>query len=151
MEATAPFNAESFAHSVRSSGCLSLREVARALTQLYDDLLAPLGLQATELGILRVCAASGPLNIAQLASELEATQSLIQRALKPLVAKGLIAKKRVAGHRHLLLELTPDGRQALLAGIERWDQAQEQVVDALGQDGWHRISQQLATLCNVNA
>lgn len=146
MAANVSFDLESFARSIRQSGCLSLRHVARALTRLYDDTLAPVGLRATQLGMLRVCAVSGPLSVAELARELEATQRMIRRDIKPLLEAGLVATKRTDGRRESLIELTPAGRRQLVAGIQRWDAAQSRLIEVLGEDRWKDLRQQLDAL-----
>ena len=146
MAVNVSFDVESFARSIRQSGCLSLRQVAQALTRLYDDTLAPLGLRATQLGVLRVCAASGPLSAAELSRELEASQRMIRRDVKLLLTAGLIVKQRVPGRRESLIELTPAGRQQLVAGIQRWDFAQSRLIDALGEDRWKDLRKQLDSL-----
>lgn len=140
------FDVESFARSIRQSGLVSLRQAALALTRLYDDTLAPLGLRATQLGILRVCAASGPLSIAELSRELEARQQMVRRDIKPLLSAGLVVKKPVPGRRESLVELTPAGKQQLVAGIQRWDFVQSRLIDALGEDRWKDLRQQLDAL-----
>lgn len=146
MAVNVSFDVESFARSIRQSGCLSLRNAARALTQMYDETLAPLGLRTTQLGMLRVCAASGPLSIAELSRGLHATQRMIRRDIKPLLEAGLVVKRRPAGCRETLIELTPPGRRQLAAGIQRWDFAQSRLIELLGEDRWKALQRQLETL-----
>lgn len=149
--ATQPVNLEAFAQSIQNSGCIALRDVARELTRLLDDMLAPTGVRATELGILRVCAASGPISVQELAHGLEATKAMAQRGVGPLVQRGMLILCRPPGHRTALLELTPEGRRALLAGIRCWDKVQARLMQQLGEQRWERIQQQFAAFAGLSA
>jgi DNA-binding MarR family transcriptional regulator len=150
MAVNVSFDLESFARSIRQSGYLSLRHAARALTRMYDETLAPLGLRATQLGMLRVCAASGPLSIVELGQELQATHRLVQRDIKPLLETGLVVKDRPAGQRQAQIRLTPAGHRQLLAGIQRWDFVQSRLIEVLGEDRWKVLQRQLEALSEVD-
>ncbi len=41
--------------------CGRLRRASRALTQLYDDLMAPAGLRVTQFSLLRTLSREGPI------------------------------------------------------------------------------------------
>ena len=45
--------------SVRTCACFNLRKAARAVTQLYDEVLAPSGLRGTQFSVLAVISAAG--------------------------------------------------------------------------------------------
>jgi DNA-binding MarR family transcriptional regulator len=151
MAVNVSFDLESFARSIRQSGYLSLRNAARALTRMYDETLAPLGLRATQLGMLRVCAASGPLSIVELSRELQATLRMVQRDIRPLLETGLVVKERPAGQGQARIRLTPAGRRQLLAGIQRWDFVQSRLIEVLGEDRWKVLQQQLDALSEADA
>src|SRR5512144_2341918 len=71
--------------------CGRLRRAARALTQLYDDAMAPSGLRVTQYSLLSALARRGPLHITELASAQLLDRTALSRNLDPLVAKGLVA------------------------------------------------------------
>src|SRR5207249_3579006 len=48
--------------------CGRLRRATRALTQLYDDAMAPSGLRVTQFSVLRALERDGPARISDLAA-----------------------------------------------------------------------------------
>jgi DNA-binding MarR family transcriptional regulator len=149
MSAPGPVNFDALAQAIQNSGCLALREVARELTRLLDEMLTPAGVRAIELGILRVCAISGPISMQELADGLEASRSMAQRGVRPLISRQMLVSRRYPGRRAALLELTPAGKQALLAGITCWDRLQLQLMQHLGSQRWERIQQQFDTFTGL--
>src|SRR4029453_7773911 len=71
--------------------CGRLRRAARALTQLYDDLMAPSGLRVTQFSLLRTLASQGTARIADLARTLLLDRAALSRTLDPLVERGFVA------------------------------------------------------------
>src|SRR5437773_6518221 len=71
--------------------CGRLRRAARALTQLYDDAMAPSGLRVTQYSLLSVLAQNGPLRISDLAARQLLDRTALSRNLDPLVERGLVA------------------------------------------------------------
>ena len=71
--------------------CGRLRRAARALTQLYDDLMAPSGLRVTQFSLLRTLARHGHGADVGLARALLLDRTALSRTLDPLVERGLVA------------------------------------------------------------
>ena len=70
--------------------CGRLRRAARALTQLYDDLMAPSGLRVTQFSLLRTLAARGPQRMSGLAAAALLDRTALSRTLEPLAEAGLV-------------------------------------------------------------
>src|SRR3954449_2175081 len=70
--------------------CGRLRRATRALTQLYDDLLAPAGLRLTQFSLLRTLVREGTVRITDLAAAQLLDRTALSRNLDPLVEQGLI-------------------------------------------------------------
>jgi DNA-binding MarR family transcriptional regulator len=105
--------------------CLALRQVARHITQFYDQFLAPAGLCATQFSILARLDRLGPITISALAAELVMDRSTLDRNLQPLERKGLVAV--VKGHtdrRSREIRLTDAGAERLRTAVEGWVKAQ---------------------------
>src|SRR3954466_2809680 len=68
--------------------CGRLRRATRALTQLYDDLMAPAGLRVTQFSLLRTLAREGPMRISELAAAQLLDRTALSRNLDPLVELG---------------------------------------------------------------
>ena len=114
--------------------CSRLRRATRAITQLYDDALAPSGLRLTQFGLLRTLARRGTLTIKSLASEMLLDRTALSRNLDPLVARDLV--EVVAGDdlRTRQVTITPGGTRALDAAEPRWAEAQREVSRRVGKD-----------------
>jgi DNA-binding MarR family transcriptional regulator len=113
--------------------CGRLRRAARALTQLYDDTMAPAGLRITQFSLLHTLERSGPQRITELATLLLLDRTALSRNLEPLAAEGLvrIAAGRDARTREVCL--TRAGEAALAKAMPYWRRAQVQVAQQLGQ------------------
>ncbi len=136
---------------VLTSGWFALRNVARRVAQLYDEILAPTGLRVMQLGILRVCGFFGPISIAGLARELAAERVTITRSLRPLFATGMLRRTQVAGGKQqALIELTPQGQTALANAIVCWEQAQRDLIGQLGEARWRRLKSELSAIAEVS-
>jgi hypothetical protein len=68
--------------------CGRLRRATRALTQLYDDLMAPSGLRVTQFSLLRTLATHGTARMSDLARALLLDRTALSRTLDPLVERG---------------------------------------------------------------
>ncbi len=112
--------------------CGRLRRASRALTQLYDDLMAPSGLRVTQFSLLRTLAREGPLPINALAAAQLLDRTALSRNLDPLVELGHVAVGRAADARVRVVAITPAGRAALKAAGPHWIRAQREVEQRVG-------------------
>jgi DNA-binding MarR family transcriptional regulator len=114
--------------------CSRLRRAARAVTQLYDDALASIGLRVTQLSLLRTLQRLGPLHIGQLAAHNLLDRTALSRNLDPLAERKLvnIAPGRDARTREVTL--TRKGIAAIAAAAPLWDGAQREVARHVGRD-----------------
>ena len=113
--------------------CGRLRRAARALTQLYDDTMAPAGLRITQFSLLRTLARSGPQRITELAALLLLDRTALSRNLEPLAAEGLVRIAAGRDARTREVSLTRAGETALAKAMPYWRRAQVQVAQQLGQ------------------
>ena len=70
--------------------CGRLRRAARALTQLYDDTMAPSGLRLTQFSLLRTLSTQGTARMSDLARTLLLDRTALSRTLDPLAERGLV-------------------------------------------------------------
>ena len=128
--------------------CGRLRRATRALTQLYDDLMAPSGLRITQFSLLRALARDGTARISDLADTLLLDRTALSRTLDPLVERGLVSI--VPGHdaRTREVSLTRAGEKAFSAALPHWKRAQLKVASKLGPD---RLEALIATLGVIEA
>lgn len=123
--------------------CGRLRRATRALTQLYDDAMAPVGLRVTQFSLLRTLARDGPLRISELAERQLLDRTALSRNLDPLVEHGYIEVVRGNDARTREVALTRKGKAALKSAEPCWVQAQKIVAKRLGAE---RLDALIATL-----
>ncbi|MFO1325312.1 MAG: MarR family winged helix-turn-helix transcriptional regulator [Burkholderiales bacterium] len=112
--------------------CGRLRRAARALTQLYDDTMAPSGLRVTQFSLLRTLERRGPVRITELAALCLLDRTALSRNLEPLAAQGLVAVVAGRDARTREATLTRAGRAALERAMPYWRRAQAEVAQRLG-------------------
>jgi DNA-binding MarR family transcriptional regulator len=128
--------------------CGRLRRAARALTQLYDDALAPIGLRVTQFSLLRTLAQHGPLRISDLAARQLLDRTALSRNLDPLIARGLVCATPGRDARTREVALTPAGARELHAAAPAWRAAQAQVRARVGD---HRLDALIELLGELEA
>ena len=114
--------------------CGRLRRAARALTQLYDDAMAPSGLRVTQFSLLRTLERDGPARISELAARTLLNRTALSRNLDPLIDRGLVAVTpgRDDG-RTRQIAMTAKGVNALKRARPYWQRAQQDVAHRIGQ------------------
>jgi len=113
--------------------CGRLRRAARALTQLYDDTMAPAGLRITQFSLLGTLARNGPQRISELAALALLDRTALSRNLEPLAAEGLVRIAAGRDARTREVSLTRAGEAALARATPYWRRAQVLVARQMGQ------------------
>jgi DNA-binding MarR family transcriptional regulator len=114
--------------------CLSLRQASRRVTQLYDQALAPLGLRATQLSLLRNIERLGPVTLNPLAEALVMDRATLGHNLRPLEARGLVRMTVGKDRRSREVSLTKAGRTLLARGWRCWRRAQRVFEKEIGAE-----------------
>jgi DNA-binding MarR family transcriptional regulator len=113
--------------------CFVARSAARHVTQLYDQLLAPVGLHVTQFSILAKLNRLGPMTINVLAGEMLMDRTTLSRNILPLERDGLVTiKVSSADCRAKVLRLTRSGEKRLQAAREAWAKAQARFETRIG-------------------
>jgi DNA-binding MarR family transcriptional regulator len=118
--------------------CLRARRAARRLSQLYDGALEPVGITTNQLGLLaKLLGASMHgqecLSIGALADRVGMHPSTLNRDLKPLKIRGLVADAPNPGDRRIrAVRITKRGQAKLRKAVPAWRRAQAQVEGVLG-------------------
>ena len=128
--------ADGLPDDVAFCACNTLRKTARAVTQLYDEVLKPSGLRATQFSLLAVVTRAGAATMAELADALVMDRTTLTRNLKPLKARGLIQSVESEDRRERRIAVTDAGRRALVQAVPLWRKAQEKVAGGLGKGRW---------------
>ena len=113
--------------------CGRLRRAARALTQMYDDTMAPSGLRLTQFSLLRTLAREGTTRITDLANVALLDRTALSRNLEPLAAQGLVRIAQGRDARTREVAITASGKAALERALPYWRDAQRVVERKLGE------------------
>ena len=112
--------------------CAALRSAARSTTQLYDLVLQPSGLKATQFTALRTIAEAGEIAQWKFARDNAVAVETLSRRFTALRKKGLIASRIGGNHGERIYRLTEQGKEALKRALPYWERAQERLRQTLG-------------------
>ncbi|WP_020179721.1 MarR family winged helix-turn-helix transcriptional regulator [Methylopila sp. M107] len=118
--------------------CTALRSATRRITSLYDDALAPAGVGAAQLALLRAIARTTDKasTLTAIGREHGLERSTVGRNVKVLVRMGLIELERDdADLRASAASLTEAGHETLARAEPLWAEMQKKIEDRLGADG----------------
>jgi DNA-binding MarR family transcriptional regulator len=119
--------------------CSTLRRAARALTQLYEAAVRPLGLRATQFTILQVLSLAGEVTQGQLGRILAMDSTTLTRTLKIMLRHGWLTERSGKDRRVRRLRLANKGAVQLRRALPHWQRVQAQVRAALGGAGWEQL------------
>ena len=114
--------------------CASLRQVARAITVLYEEALADSGLHATQYTALQVLESAPNLTTTDLAEAIGIDQTTATRTLALIKKAGLAADAVGEDRRQRRWSLTAKGREQLRKLRPRWEAAQQAFEKRIGRE-----------------
>jgi DNA-binding MarR family transcriptional regulator len=129
--------------------CSSFRRTSRALTQLYEQALRPLGLRATQFTILQVLALAGEVTQQQLGDMLAMDSTTLTRTLVIMGRQGWIAERRGEDRRQRWLRLSRGGETQLQRALPVWEKVQSQLRRRVGDQVWQNLFQRTNQVTNI--
>jgi DNA-binding MarR family transcriptional regulator len=114
--------------------CASLRRTSRALSQLYEDALRPVGLRATQFTVLQTLSLAGEVTQGELGQILAMDSTTLTRTLTIMGRHGWIAKRRGEDRREWRMRLSKAGEIELKRAVPHWEKAQTQLQRQLGKE-----------------
>ena len=124
--------------------CFNLRRATRAVTQLYDTVLRPVGLRTTQFTLLNAVRLQAPVTIRQLAASVVMDRTTLTRDLRPLERQRLVSIETGEDRRERKVDLTAKGAQVITRALPLWQKAQTYVAQGLGQERLQRLLEDLA-------
>ena len=131
---------------VRRCACAAIRRTDRALTQFYDEVLAPSGLYITQFTLLATITEAAPVTINRLAKILVMDRTTLARNLEVLAKQHLVRIEEGQDRRMRLLFLTQEGEQALRLAWPLWQEAQARIEFALGRERFDGLLTEFSAL-----
>jgi DNA-binding MarR family transcriptional regulator len=132
------------AMEVAACTCFNLRKATRAVTQLYDDILRPSGLRATQFNLLSVIWIMGTVSITRLADQAVIDRTTLARNLDVLKRQGLVRIQPGEDARVREVSLTPAGHETVMEAFPYWKKAQVLVTKTLGAGRVDRLMADLS-------
>lgn len=121
--------------------CATLRRVARALTQLYEREMRPLGIRVTQLTILQELSRAREMSQGKLGEILSMDSTTLTRNLKIMIRQGWVAEHRGKDKRERLLQLSKRGYAQLARILPVWREIQARLRRRLGEQVWENLPQ----------
>ena len=119
--------------------CFDLRRATRAVSRMYDDFLRDAGLNITQFSMLRLICAEKELSISTLGRSMVMERTSITRALAPLEREGLIQSRPGTDKRIRVVSVSNKGRRLVEGTEPKWRQAQEALLEMIGEDRWRAM------------
>jgi DNA-binding MarR family transcriptional regulator len=113
--------------------CATLRQAARAVTALYEEVLADSGLHSTQYTTLQVLEQAPDLTTTELAQLIGIDQTTATRTLALIKKSGLTTDSVGSDRRERRWTLTSKGGSLLRKLRPRWEAAQETLERRLGR------------------
>ena len=107
--------------------CANFRRTVRALTQVYEEALRPLGLRGTQFTILQALSLAGEVSQGQLGDILALDSTTLTRTLAIMDRRGWIARRRGRDGREWRLSLSKAGRREFERVLPAWERVQERL------------------------
>ena len=120
--------------AARRCACANIRRTDRVITQFYDEMLAPSGLNAPQFGLLATLAEAAPVTIHRLAQIMDIDRTTLTRNLEVLTKQHLVRNEEGEDRRMHLVQLSQEGEQALKRAWPLWQEAQARIERALGPE-----------------
>jgi DNA-binding MarR family transcriptional regulator len=115
--------------------CIELRTAARKTSAIYDEALAPFGINIAQYSLLRKIETARQLSLTELAKRCDLDRSTIGRNAKVLERMLLVQTVPGKDQREATLELTVQGKQRLAESGPAWRSAQTRIEALLGGSG----------------
>ncbi len=127
----------------------NIRAASRVITQLFDEILKPTGLQITQFAVLVGVVSLDSPSINQLAKGLVMDRTTLTRNLKPLEKEGLIKITSGDDKRTHFVKITPKGKSAMEKTLPYWEKARTVVSEEFGQKHLDGLLKDLANVRQI--
>jgi len=124
--------------------CRKMRQASRKITRMYNEVLRPAGIKATQFNVLAIVALGDEATLTELAETLGMDRTTLSRNLRPLERDGLVEVSAEGYRRARSANITNKGVAVMEKALPLWRSAQKSLKRRLGDDIWDRIQIELA-------
>jgi DNA-binding MarR family transcriptional regulator len=129
--------------------CAGFRRTARALSQLYEKVLRPIGLRGSQFTILQVLSRAGDVSQGQLGQILAMDSTTLTRTLKIMIRNRWVRERRGKDRRERRLSLSPRGKELLNRAIPEWEKVQLLLRKQVGDKKWQDLRRAADRVTNL--
>jgi DNA-binding MarR family transcriptional regulator len=119
--------------------CVNIRRASRAICHLYDLVLGPTQLKASQFTILQTIDESGEIAHCDLATDIGASVETLSRRLANARNCGWV-RMQLGKNNRRLYSLTPMGKRVLDDALPYWERAQLRFRHSLGETDWQMLA-----------
>lgn len=123
----------------RSCACFNLRRASRLVTQRFDLAFRVSGVTANQFSILMASYNQENILLTKMAKILGMERTTLSRNLSLLEQRGVISIARGADKRERRIAITKKGIKLVERTLPLWEKAQNEVVEAIGQEEWEGL------------
>ena len=113
--------------------CASIRQVARVVSQIYEEAIKPADLEQTHFTVLGLLYSRTGLISGEIGKALAMDPSTITRTLRLMEQLGLVSWKPGLDRREKRWTMTALGEQRLAAAMPLWEAAQARIRREFGE------------------
>jgi len=126
--------------------CIVLRKASRRISAVYDEALAPHGINIAQFSAIRSIKRNAPISLTELADKLDLDRSTVGRNMKVLERMGIVATATGEDQREAALSLTAQGEALFVKTEPIWHDVQVQIEDRLGPEHSRQLSELLEAI-----
>lgn len=127
--------------------CARLRGAARKVGSIYDEALAPLGVNIAQYSLMRTIARRQPVSFTELGRVAQLDRSTVSRNVRVLDRLGLVDMTRSDDdHREAAVSLSAQGAALLDEAMPLWEICQKEIETRLGPDRMNALNDILHAL-----
>lgn len=140
---------QEFEDAAKACVCGNLRRTSRAITQFYDNLLAPSGITVTQLALLRTISIGSSSTISEISKEMYMDRTTLTRSLDLLKKQDFIQIESSSDRRKRIVTITSRGKAQMNKALPLWEKAQGIIMEKFGKGNWREIKIGLNELSNI--
>ena len=125
-----------------------MKKLSRVLGRVYDLKVSSVGLNITQLAVLRCISRRAGEPLVRIAEELEMDRTSLYPALTPMIRDGWVASISAKGSRFRTARLTKAGRRVLDSANQKWADVQGALTGRFGQASYDSLLTELYRLAD---
>ncbi|HKK10292.1 MAG TPA: MarR family winged helix-turn-helix transcriptional regulator [Bacteroidales bacterium] len=111
-----------------------IRVMDRAISSIYNKAVRPHGLRITQMNIIVIVAAYGPMEVKPLCRILNMDSSTMSRALVRIEKMSHLKSEPSGQGKNIIISVTNKGLDLLQRVYPDWKKAEEEVMELFGQE-----------------